>query len=781
MMRWNAYANCKMLKINGWLLDVFEDVQAPGVVLWILTDEGQRLRLHQPFPVTFSLAGPNKVLRNVWRLLKNHASQPKLSRKTGRDLFQPQELDLLEVEMTAFSAQQRLFRELSERFPDLLYYDADVSLPLRYAAVYESFPLCKCEITYYESGLVQDFVVKNTPWDLDPELPELAVMTLEPDCDPLHAPPQALLVAAAGVQYRLSLHTPRALLINLQAVLKRHDPDVLLTRWGDTWLLPYLFDLAEKQETHLALNREPGHGFLQRPERSYFSYGQIMYSGQQIHLFGRWHIDRQNALFWKDFGLDGILEMARVTSQPVQVAARTSPGTGISSMQVLTALHNHILVPWHKQQGERPKTALDLIQSDLGGLVYQPVVGLHRDVGAIDFISMYPAIMVRCNISPETAKPRLLETSDEKPGLIPMTLEPLLKKRVALKQRVATLPRWDPRIKLDKARSSAHKWLLVTCFGYLGYKNARFGRIEAHEAVTAGGREALIRAKEASEDLGFNVLHMYVDGLWIYQPGKNHPNDFYPLLDEIAKRTGLAIALDGVYRWVAFLPSRVNSRIPVPNRYFGVFQDGSLKVRGLEARRHDSAPWVARMQMDLLEYLAQAQDASLLPDYIPGAMAILRRHLADLRNGRVPAEDLLVALRLSREPQEYTVKTAGARAAMQMQNIGKSLRPGQRVRLLYMRGGEVQAWELPERPDVRQIDLARYYELAVRAASAVFYPMGLTEDELRAWLKGGIQLTFQFALPVGKQQILLPPAREEAAWQTLFQTDLKKMQVELYH
>ncbi|HEX5635940.1 MAG TPA: hypothetical protein VFY78_02545, partial [Gammaproteobacteria bacterium] len=204
--------------------------------------------------------------------MKNHDSQPKLSRKEGRDLFQPKPVDLLDIEMTAFSAQQRLFRELLERFPDLLYYDADVSLPLRHAAFYKSFPLCSCEFTYYESGLIQDFKVLDTPWILDPVLPELSLMTLEPDCDPLHAAPQALLVAAGGVQYRLSLHTPRAFLINLQAVLKRHDPDVLLTRWGDTWLLPYLFDLADKQSVSLALNREPGHGYLQRPERSYFSY-----------------------------------------------------------------------------------------------------------------------------------------------------------------------------------------------------------------------------------------------------------------------------------------------------------------------------------------------------------------------------------------------------------------------------------------------------------------------------------------------------------------------------
>ncbi len=76
-------------------------------------------------------------------------------------------------------------------------------------------------------------------------------------------------------------------------------------------------------------------------------------------------------------------------------------------------------------------------------------------------------------------------------GLVPRTLSPLLHKRLELKAYLGNLPAWDPRRDIYKARASAHKWLLVTCFGYLGYRNARFGRIEAHEAVTAYGREAL--------------------------------------------------------------------------------------------------------------------------------------------------------------------------------------------------------------------------------------------------------------------------------------------------
>src|SRR5207245_2470896 len=48
------------------------------------------------------------------------------------------------------------------------------------------------------------------------------------------------------------------------------------------------------------------------------------------------------------------------------------------------------------------KTASQLIVTDKGGLTYQPLVGLYEQVGELDFSSMYPTMMARFNISPET-------------------------------------------------------------------------------------------------------------------------------------------------------------------------------------------------------------------------------------------------------------------------------------------------------------------------------------------------------------------------------------------
>jgi DNA polymerase-2 len=726
-----------MTELTGWLFDLYPDPQG-GLSLWLLGDDGMRYCLSHTFLITFYAAGPPSRLRLLWRFLRSLPAATLLSRAERRELFSGQSIPLLAVQVPQAEKGAAIFYQVQQAFPDLTYYDADLPTHLRYTAEHHLFPLARCQVYLRDEKNIQEIIPLDTPWVVDPASPSLRSLSLEPDCDPAHADPQAVLARYERFAYRFPLNPPLPLLLNLRALLKRHDPDLLLTTWGDTWLLPLLMELSEKWGVPLGLNRDARLQPLTKPEHSYFSYGQIVYRGRQVHLFGRWHIDRRNALLFDDFGMDGVLEFARVTSLPAQEAARVSPGTGISAMQIVTALRQGILVPWHKQQAERSKSALEAMRRDQGGLIYQPLVGLHQHVAEIDFVSMYPSLMVRFNISPETAgentaNPTALQPFPDlqSPGLVPLTLAPLLEKRLKLKASLGSMPAWDPRRKTHQARASAHKWLLVTCFGYLGYKNARFGRIEAHEAVTAYGREALLRSKEAAEDQGCTVLHMYVDGLWIRHAGWQEAQDFQAVLDEVAERTGLSISLDGIYRWVAFLPSRVDSRVPVANRYFGVFQDGTLKVRGLEARRRDTPPWIAGTQMKMLQCLAQAPEAEDLPEYIPGALQIIQRALADLRGGRIPLEQLLVSHRLSKVIEAYQVSTAAARAVHQLQAAGKSLQPGQSVRFLYTRGHPgVFAWDRPGQPDPKTLDLHRYQALLLRAASAVLLPLGIEEKAL---------------------------------------------------
>ena len=730
-----------MVDHRGWLLDLYAD-EADGLILWLLDEDGSRRRLTQEFSITFYAYGPFPRLRALWRFLRGQPIGVQLARIVREDLFAGP-LDLMAVEVANPALQPRLFRQAVRRFPDLTYYDADIPLGLRYAAVFDTFPLCHCEVEVADNGRIQHITPLESRWDAAPSQPPLRLLTIEPNEDPAHREPAFLWIDDGRSRRQVQLQPIRLLLASLNATIKRVNPDVILTRFGDTWLLPLLSNAAsELGADWFNLNRDETRSVIHRQENSYFTYGQVVYRGQQVHLHGRYHIDQHNAMMYGEYGLHGAFEQARVTGLPVQEIVRKSPGSGVTALQMQEALRRGILVPHQKQQAERFKTAAQLIRADRGGLVYQPTIGLHEDVVEIDFVSMYPSIMVRFNVSPETVGVEN-ETSElipeldvpvdlSKVGLVPRTLRPLLVKRIAIKEQLATLNLLDCRYPALKARAAALKWLLVVCFGYLGYKNARFGRIESHEAVTAYGRECLLRAKEAAEDLGYEVLHMYVDGLWVKKPGVNQEEQVQSLLDEITLRTGLPIALEGIYKWVTFLPSRLDERVPVANRYFGVFQNGKIKTRGIEARRHDTPPWIAQVQLEMIKRLTQVPNDCSLSSAIPSLITFLRQQMDDLKNGRIPLEHLLVSQRLSRETAAYRVPSPACRAAMQLETVDKPRRPGQRIRFWFVRGETVvHAWDFPARVETAVLDTDRYTTLLLRAASAILQPLGVSESELR--------------------------------------------------
>ena len=151
----------------------------------------------------------------------------------------------------------------------------------------------------------------------------------------------------------------------------------------------------------------PGPGSNPAPRRftgwrSYFSYGRIVYQGSSAPFYGRWHVDRRNSFYYRESGLSGLIQIARIGQMPLQQASRACPGTLITSMQLSRAAADGFLIPWRKGEPERFKTAAELLIIDKGGLTFMPPVGLHTNVAEVDFASMYPTIMAIHNISPET-------------------------------------------------------------------------------------------------------------------------------------------------------------------------------------------------------------------------------------------------------------------------------------------------------------------------------------------------------------------------------------------
>jgi DNA polymerase elongation subunit (family B) len=117
-------------------------------------------------------------------------------------------------------------------------------------------------------------------------------------------------------------------------------------------------------------------------------------------------------------------------------------------------------------------------------------------------------------------------------------VERLIAKRCELKKLLkTTAPDTALRFKLQR---DSMKWLLVCCFGYTGYKNASFGKIEAHEAINAVARETLLVAKEIAEADGFELIHALVDSLYVWKEGATREH-YERLSQEIENRTRLPL------------------------------------------------------------------------------------------------------------------------------------------------------------------------------------------------------------------------------------------------
>jgi DNA polymerase-2 len=401
----------------------------------------------------------------------------------------------------------------------------------------------------------------------------------------------------------------------------------------------------------------------------------------------------------------------------VQEIARRSPGAGIAAMQTLTALKRNILVPYQQQKGEVPKTYEELVVSDRGGMVFEPLRGVFPNVAIIDFISMYPSIIVEYNIPPETVGveeddafdiPEMGIKISSREGLVPATLRPMVEKRVKIKRLLKSLNKDDPRYLYFKACKNALKWLCVVAYGRLGFANSTFGRINSHEVVSFIGRKVLLKAKEITEDHGFTVLHAYVDSLFIYSPDASKEEDFQPLLNDIEQETKLAIELEEVY---------------------------SYKVRGLACRREDTPFFVAETQLLVFQILAQQKDPNQLEALFPEVLNMLRDKMSALGNKTIPLKHLLVTQTLSRDLDEYRVPSPVARAGGQLQSIGKQVQMGQKIQFIYTKTKEgVCAWDLNELLPPTWVDTAKYKELLFRAVYEVLEPLGVTERVLRNWL-----------------------------------------------
>ncbi|MDO9550560.1 MAG: type B DNA-directed DNA polymerase [Methanoregula sp.] len=467
------------------------------------------------------------------------------------------------------------------------------------------------------------------------------------------------------------------------------NPDLILMTDADRWM-GKLQLRARALDLEMPFSRTGKYRSMD--SRSYWSYGRVEHKEAALIPDGRILIDTEQSFVYREGGLSGVLMASRLSGLSPSLASRFTPGTLISSYETYEAIKMGIAVPFRKSDAEVIRKFAALKTADRGGMMFQPEPGIFADVDEIDFTSMYPSIIVQANLSPETIG------HPERRGFLPTALEPLLALRIRTKQMKKT----DPAM---AGIDAILKWMLVTCFGYTGYKNAKFGRIEVHEGITGRSRDILLQTKDIAESMNFRVLHGIVDCLWV------QGSPAVALQERVNRETGLSTELEH-FTWLVFLP--LNDGLGAYNRYYGRLSDGSVKVRGIAARRHDTPEYIRKMQGDMLEVMGRAATIEELSGVRDQVNAIYHNAVQQLPFA--PAQEMAISRRISR--LTYAHRCIEGAAVEAYRQAGVPVAPGMKIRYVVR---DARTYRVDPAWNAERFDIAYYRELLERAWKEIAY------------------------------------------------------------
>ena len=678
------------------------------VIEWTLTADGATSERVLDYTPTFYVGrgeGDDDSLADAQSVLEQFPTVARTAVEEWRPGFRHDREEIVRVDCTSVSEVDQLARWIHEWGGPGEYrcFNVDFSREFRYCLERECSPTPARDVsTLAIDGAAHAF-------DDDTVVPQVTV---------------------GGEQVGRS---PDVALPQIEEIVAREDPDVLVVE--SARLLAELHALADRVGDDLTLGRRPGFKQL-AGESTYTSYGRVGHSPARYNVPGRVILDRSNTFFYGESNLDGCVDLVRRSGKPLQELAWASIGNILTAIQIREALSRGVLVPWRAWRPEQFKTMRQLHDADRGGFTFAPDVGVHEEVHELDFSSLYPNIICTRNVSPEKIRCDCHAGREDVPGLgycicdergyLPDVLQPLIDDRDEIKAEMQATD--DPeRLAVLEGRSAAIKWILVSCFGYQGFSNAKFGRIECHEAINAFAREILLDAKTALEDGGWRVVHGIVDSIWVTLREGVEQESLDVLAEKITADAGIRLEYEAAYDWVAFVPMR-DSHVGALTKYFGALADADeYKYRGIECRQRSTSPFVADVQRECIQVFDERRTPEAVCDRVQAAVE-------RLRGGNVAPEELAVESRVSKRVEEYQHTTRTVAALEAAQDVGRDVRPGQSVEYVAIDDAKASRDRVALVSEADGYDVEYYVGEVVRVAESVLSPLGWREGEIRGYL-----------------------------------------------
>ncbi|ALU11603.1 DNA polymerase [Ignicoccus islandicus DSM 13165] len=369
------------------------------------------------------------------------------------------------------------------------------------------------------------------------------------------------------------------------------------------------------------------------------------------------------------------------------------------------------------------------VQSYKGAIVLKPIRGVHENVAVLDFSSMYPNIMIKYNVGPDTlvrpgekydpndvyVAPSGHKFRKRPDAFFKISLVQLLELRKEIKNKLKELDPSSPQYKILDDRQKAVKVLANAHYGYMGWPHARWYCRECAEAVTSWGRKLITESIELARKLGLKVIYGDTDSLFvIYDKEKVEK-----LIKVIEEKLGFEVKIDKIYKKLFFTEAK--------KRYAGITQDGRIDIVGFEAVRGDWAEIAKEVQEKVIELVLKEGDTKKAIEYV-------RDVISKLKKGQIPIEKLVIWKTLEKRLDEYKVEAPHVSAAKYAVERGYEVRKGDKIGYVIVKGAgklskRAKPWFLSS---VEEIDTSYYIDhQIIPAAMRILGYFGVTEDMLK--------------------------------------------------
>lgn len=510
-----------------------------------------------------------------------------------------------------------------------------------------------------------------------------------------------------------------SVLKSFASIFASQDPDVILMDRAFSGI-PLMMERMALYNIRFDFHRWDSIPLKFRGGKSFFSYGAVRYREFAFRLHGRLVVDT-STMVGQQCDVEGIAELANLTGTLFQKVASRSFGAAFQSALVREMVRDNILVPFKEKPADNPVSMFHLLKSDRAGHTFDPRLGFHTDVAQIDFCSMFPWLIHNMNISAETI------LSDEPPfvmapgipvrismarkGLIPRAIKPILDRRMHYKRNPSSI---------NREKASALKWLLVTCYGYLRFREFKLGIATSHMAICAFARDTIIRASRLAESRGFEVIHGIVDCLFIRKKGIAE-EEVASFCKELESEFGIPVGCDGIYKWVVLLSSVNDVERPVPAHYFGVFRNNDVKARGIEVRQSSCPPFVRLFQKRCLGELSKCSSRREIIRKAPELCRMLRDCISRVKDADASA----LSHRIVIGRADYRHDIPQRKVVQLLRKKGSNPVPGRLVKFVRSGRGVVLPEDYGHDPDV-----GHYRKLLLRSLFVLLQPFGFSRRQL---------------------------------------------------